>query len=563
MTTQSKPADLGKADDALGPSPDAARTFAELAELRYRRLVDHSPDAICVHEDGCIVYINPAGVRWMAGESADQMLGHRITEFVHAASIPAMLARITLLREEGDASEPSEAKLLRFDGTVLDVEAVSVLTAWDGRPAYQVVFRDLSAQKAAEATLRYQAALVNHVSDAIIATTSSGMVTSWNPAAEAVYHRPATQALATPVSDAVGAPFDPAEIVAAGGVVHTTHYAADGSALAVRVSAAAMDNGYVLVSCDQTALRRAERYFQTVVRSLEEGVVVFGPDGGVESANPAALRLFGVDGEDLPADHDQRVRDFPLYDENGDVVEVGRRPITKTLRTGQPTEPIVLGVDHPDGQRVWLSGGTCLLNPDDPNNSAVLLSLRDVTAQRARDERLARDAYHDALTGLPNRAYIERHLTEALRPANRGSVAAVFYLDLDNLKTINDSMGHHAGDTAIQVAAQRLRAALRTDDIVGRHGGDEFVAVLAGNRPRQDPDQLADRVHATLSQPVIVDDKTFSLSASIGITVVRTDEARSAAQLLRDADQAMYEAKTSGQGRSCYFADDLPHAALD
>jgi diguanylate cyclase (GGDEF)-like protein/PAS domain S-box-containing protein len=557
LTTQSNPADLGEADKASGPATDAAPAVAELAELRYRRLVDHCPDAICVHEDGRIVYVNPAGVRWMAAESAAQLVGHRITDFVHPDSIPAMLARIALLREAGDASEPSEAKLLRFDGTMLDVEAVSVLTAWEGRPAYQVVFRDLSAQKAAEATLRYQAALVNHVSDALIATTPTGMVTSWNPAAEAIYRRPATQALATPVSDAVGAPLDPAEIVAAGGVVHATHHAGDGSTLAVRVSAAAMDNGYVLVSCDQTALRRAERYFQTVVSSLEEGVVVFGPHGGVESANPAALRLFGVAGEDLPTDHDQRALAFPLYDESGHPVEVGRRPIIETLQTGQPTRAIVLGVDHPDRQRVWLSGETCLLNPDDPHNSAVLLSVRDITAQRAHNERLARDAYHDALTGLPNRAHIENRLTEAVQPANRSNVAAVFYIDLDNLKTINDALGHHAGDTAIQVAAQRLRAALRADDIVGRLGGDEFVAVLTGNTPRQVLDQLADRLHAALSQPVNIDDEACTLSASIGIAVVTPDDPRNASQLLRDADRAMYQAKTAGQGRSSYFADDL------
>jgi diguanylate cyclase (GGDEF)-like protein/PAS domain S-box-containing protein len=557
LTTQSDPADLGAADKASVPATDAARTIAELAELRYRRLVDHCPDAICVHENGRIVYVNPAGVRWMAAESAAQLVGHRITDFVHADSIPAMLARISLLREEGDTSEPSETRLLRFDGTMLEVEAVSVLTAWDGRPAYQVVFRDLSAQKAAEATLRYQAALVNHVSDAIIATTPTGMVTSWNPAAEAIYRRPATQALATPVSDAVGAPLDPAEIVAAGGIVHTTHHARDGSTLAVRVSAAAMDNGYVLVSCDQTALRRAERYFQTVVSSLEEGVVVFGPDGHIETVNPAALRLFGVDGEDLPTDHEQRARAFPLYDESGRAVEMGRRPVIETLQTGQPAEAIVLGVDHPDGRRVWLSGGTRLLNPDDPHNSAVLLSVRDVTAQRERNERLARDAYHDALTGLPNRAHIENRLTQAVQPANRGSVAAVFYIDLDNLKTINDSVGHHAGDTAIQVAAQRLRAALRTDDIVGRLGGDEFVAVLTANTSRQDLDQLAARLHDALSQPVIIDDETFTLSASIGITVVKAGDPRSASQLLRDADRAMYQAKTAGHGQSRYFADDL------
>ena len=95
--------------------------------------------------------------------------------------------------------------MLRFDGTTLDVEAVSMLTVWEGRPAYQVIFRDLSAQKAASAALRCQAALATHVSDAIIATTFTGIVTNWNPAAEAIYRRPAARALALAASEAVGA----------------------------------------------------------------------------------------------------------------------------------------------------------------------------------------------------------------------------------------------------------------------------------------------------------------------------------------------------------------------
>ena len=126
----------------------------------------------------------------MGADSAEQLTGRLITELVHPDAVPAMLARIAALQCEGDASEPSEAILLRLDGGAVDVEAVSVLTRWEGRPAYQVVFRDLTAQKAAEATLRYQAALVSHVTDAIVATTADGMVASWNPAAENIYGRP-------------------------------------------------------------------------------------------------------------------------------------------------------------------------------------------------------------------------------------------------------------------------------------------------------------------------------------------------------------------------------------
>lgn len=148
----------------VDPASDGRQMQADVVEQRYRRLLDHSPDAIAVHEGGRVVYINPAGVRWIGAQSSAELVGHVITEFVHPGSVPAMLARIASLRHEGDTSPPSEAVILRFDGTTLDVEAMSVLTVWEGRPAYQVIFRDLSAQKAAEAALRCQAALASHLS---------------------------------------------------------------------------------------------------------------------------------------------------------------------------------------------------------------------------------------------------------------------------------------------------------------------------------------------------------------------------------------------------------------
>jgi PAS domain S-box-containing protein len=262
---------------------------------RYRQLIDHCPDMICVHQDGQWVYMNPAGVRWLGGTSVEQFVGRPITEFVHPDSVPAMLARIASLLDVGDATKPAEAIMLRLDGTAIDVESVSVLTVWQGRPAYQVVLRDMSAQKAVEATLRYQAALVDHVSDAVIATTFDGIVTSWNPAAEAIYRRPREWAVALPVSETVGAPLDPGAVVIRGGLVETTHHRADGAALAMRVSVAEMDDGFVLLCSDQTARRRAEQHFQSVVTSLEEGVVVVvGSDGRIESVNPAAGRVLGI-----------------------------------------------------------------------------------------------------------------------------------------------------------------------------------------------------------------------------------------------------------------------------
>jgi diguanylate cyclase (GGDEF)-like protein/PAS domain S-box-containing protein len=527
----------------------------DLGGERYRTLVDSCPYAICVHQGGRVVYVNPAGVRWMAAQSADQLVGARITDYVHPNSIPPMLARVAALRHDGDASRPSEVVMLRCDGTVLDVEAVTVLTVWEGKPAFQVSFRDVTAQKAAQATLRYQAALVTHVSDAIIATTFTGVITSWNPAAEAIYRRPPAQALGIPVSEAVGALLDPAAIIADGGVANATHRGADGSALAVRVSAAAMDDGYVLVCTDRTALRRAEQHFQTVVTLLDEGVAVMDRDGRLEFRNPAALRILGLPAEGLGGV--RRILDVPLYDINGDPLDADRHPLAQILQDGTPVNNCVYGVDRTDGQRIWLSGSHRLLNPEDPEHSAVLTSFSDITAQRAASERLAHEAAHDALTGLPNRTQVVARVAQVLGSGRPQVLAAVLFIDLDNFKSINDSLGHDAGDDVLRIVAQRLRRAVRSDDVIGRIGGDEFVALLVGQITGPDLSHLDDRLHATLSEPVVIDTVTLRIGASIGIVVVEHNDQRSAAEILRDADNAMYEAKTTGRGRSQYFTEQL------
>ena len=541
----------------MDPAFDGRQMQADVVEQRYRRLVDHSPDAIAVHEGGRVVYINPAGVRWIGAQSSAQLVGHAITEFVHPDSVPAMLARIASLRHEGDTSPPWEAVMLRFDGTTLDVEAVSVLTVWEGRPAYQVIFRDRSAQKAAEAALRCQAALASHVSDAIIATTFTGIVTNWNPAAQAIYRRPAAGALALPVSEAVGAPLDPAAIIAHGGIVHSTHHAADGAALAVRVSATAIVNGYVLVCTDQTALRHAEQHLQTVVTTLDYGVAVIDSDGFVESSNPAADRIFGTAPELLKNQPANKALDFPIYDTNGHLIGADRHPLTQIRQTGTPISDYAFGVDRFDGQRVWLCASYRLLNPDDLQHSAVLVSLTDITAQRTASERLAYEATHDSLTGLPNRAYAVTRVTEALESGGHQVLAAVLFIDLDNLKTINDLLGHDAGDDLLRRAAQRLRRAVRSDDVVARLGGDEFVALLIGQIARPDLDALAERIQATLSEPVVIEGVRLRIGASIGIVVIENNDPRGAAEILRDADTAMYAAKTTGRGKSHYFTEHL------
>ena len=397
---------------------DSRQALTDLAD-RYRLLVDLSPDAIGVHQNGVVVYANPATVQILGARSTGDIVGRPITAFVHPDSVPDMQRRLATLAP-GAASDPAEATMVRFDGTTLPVESVSVSTTWEGRPAFQVILRDITAQKAAEAALRYQAALASHVSDAIIAVHSDGTVASWNPAAELVYACPAETAIGRPVSELVGAPLDPETIIQAGGVILATHIRSDGSTLYVRVSAAEMATGYVLVCADETARRRAEQHYTTVVASLEEGVVVVGPEGLIESVNPAAQRLLGGSEADLVGS-DGTI--FDLYDDAGELISLGDRPIARTRRTGHPQQGQVVCVRRPDGERAWLSLSCQPLYPEDGPPYAVVGSFTDITERRAIGERLAYEATHDQLTGLANRALVIQRLT--VRPSrgrHRGPV---------------------------------------------------------------------------------------------------------------------------------------------
>ena len=536
------------ATDDTSADLDAARS--ESADDRYQRLLEHSPDAICVHQGGRVVYVNKAGVRWMRAGSADELVGALITEFVDPAAIPAMLDRISALRRQGDISEPSEAVMLRFDGTRLDVEAVSVLTVWNGEPAYQVIFRDVSARKVAQTALRYQAALVDHVSDAIIATTATGTVTSWNPAAEAIYRRPASQALGRYVSEAVGAELDPSKIIAEGGSVSATHHARDGATRAVRVSAAAMDEGYVLLCTDQTALRRAEQHFQTVVRSLDEGVVVLDCNGRIISLNPAVRRVLGIseDALDYNLDYKEVASRWTL-DPDGALPD-SDRPVLDTLSSGIPYNGAVYS-DGPNGERRWLSVCSRRLNPEEGDRSAVLITFHDITAVRTATERFAHQALHDPLTGLPNRAHLIAHAEHLLATTALG---AVLFVDLDDFKRVNDSLGHDAGDEVIQIAAQRIRDSVRSSDLVCRLAGDEFVVLVVGALGAEEIRALTERIIAGLGEPMTVVGATVRVGGSVGVVETSAQEHRDAAALLRQADRAMYAAKARGR-RNVMFAE--------
>jgi diguanylate cyclase (GGDEF)-like protein len=193
---------------------------------------------------------------------------------------------------------------------------------------------------------------------------------------------------------------------------------------------------------------------------------------------------------------------------------------------------------------------------------------RDITEERQSQAELARQATHDALTGLPNRVLFERKTTEALeRSRTTHSSVAVLFIDLDKLKHVNDTIGHAVGDQLIVTVARRLAAATRPSDLVARISGDEFVVLCEGLLDEQVALDVAERIRTSITGPLVLQGVEIEAGASIGVAMstpelLNTESAADAAvTLLRSADTAMYRAKQRGRGRSELYSEDMRTAA--
>jgi diguanylate cyclase (GGDEF)-like protein len=189
---------------------------------------------------------------------------------------------------------------------------------------------------------------------------------------------------------------------------------------------------------------------------------------------------------------------------------------------------------------------------------AANLNLRMQMAERLKaEQQLYFEAHHDALTKLPNRAMFSDRLSYAIRHLKRhpSQRFSVLFIDLDRFKIINDTLGHHVGDLFLIEIAKRLRACVRDNDVLARLGGDEFVVLLDALKS-DDTEEVASRIISAIEQPYIIENNTLYSSASIGIAVC-SSHYKSADEILRDADAAMYQAKSLGRGRYVFFDESM------
>ncbi len=303
---------------------------------------------------------------------------------------------------------------------------------------------------------------------------------------------------------------------------------------------------------DDLAERRSEERFRSLVQNSNDLIVVLEPDLTIRYVTPSASALLGLE----PAALVGAKLDERFHSDEHDLAVSRLRDDVRV--EGSITHEFRLR--RADG--AWRTfEGTIGDLLDDPAVGGLVLTARDVSERRALEDQLTRQAFHDGLTGLANRALLADRVKHALvRAARTQAHVAVMFLDVDDFKTINDSLGHEAGDEMLVELATRLQQCMRGADTAARLGGDEFALVLEETNGVEGAAAVARRVLAAIGAPLTVGGAVVHPRASIGITFGTSGQ--SPGELLRNADVAMYQAKRSGGGRFELYDPHMHEAAL-
>jgi diguanylate cyclase (GGDEF)-like protein/PAS domain S-box-containing protein len=559
---------------SAGFSDEPGRTFEFVDDQVMTRLLGELPDAVVVIDSDCVVqWANKATERLFA-RSLDDALGVSGLDLVHPEDLELVLRSLVSVQDK-EVGIPIEVRVNTAAGWRL-VELLGTPIPWLADGAVLLCLRDLTERRRFELASSEEArfrSLVQNSASVTMLVSAAGVIESVSGALtrllghdpELVERRPLADIVDEPgrrsLADALdqatrGASAANPVTVALHLLRHTGNEAVPFELTIVNLLDDPTVGGFIISAHDITArsaaelgLRNALSLLTATLDATADGILVVDTEGQITSSNRRFIEMWRLPDSLLATGDEAATVAF--------VLDQLTRPevfLTKLEElTSQPEAESHDTLLFKDG-RVFERHSM----PQRVDGTVVgrVWSFRDITDRTRLEDELSYQAFHDSLTGLANKALFQDRLQHATARMERaGGHLAVLFLDLDNFKTINDSLGHAAGDEMLGRVAEVLVGCLRRVDTAARLGGDEFAVLVEDIENEDDAIRLAERILAAIRRPVIVGTKEVSATASIGITFdvpgITSD------QLLRNADLAMYTAKERGKNRFEKFENEM------
>lgn len=312
-----------------------------------------------------------------------------------------------------------------------------------------------------------------------------------------------------------------------------------------------------IVETQSEALRESEERFRSAFNYAPIGIALVNSTGHWLKVNRALCEILGYSEEEfLAADFQSMI--FP-EDLGGTLVK-----LHELLSEKIPSCQLEHRYVHKSGQTVWASWSVSTVNDSATEKRRLIFQIQDITDKKFAEEKLQHEATHDALTGLPNRAFFMSRLADALVRTREMAdyKVSVLFIDLDRFKYVNDSLGHLVGDLLLKGIAERLRECLRPSDLVARLGGDEFTILVEGKYDTNEVTYVAERIQRKFSVPFQLKGNEVYSSASIGI-LHASPKHITPEDMMRDVDTAMYQAKRAGKARHEVFDEEMHSVAKE
>ena len=593
----------GTGDPVGGAGGRAGESGAgDLAEFRFLALAEHVFDAVVViGVDGNIRYASDS-VERLFGYDPDAAVGFDVLRILDDEGVEALRRTFDEMVAGELLTVSLELRAAGADGNWIDIELIAANHLDDSIGGIVVHIRDVTERKALEERAREaerrHATIIDSLVDGVMMVDADGVVVRLNEAFVAMFGVPTdlmlgrrlveihelSRSIGVVTTNADGREVEPTDhpllkSLATGrrftGVVHGIRRDGD-PPVWIRINSqpivdesGTVTTGAVASFSDitegrnaTTDLAREERFLQAMLDNLEEGIVACDRDGRLTIFNPAAKRLHGL------SDRSDPIGKFPsergLRHPDGSPMAGADNPLVRAL-AGEHLRDVQLVIETRSGDRRLVSVNGQLLVDETGDRLGAVVAMHDVTEQKRNEDRLADLALHDPLTGLANRNLLAERMREAIErtracsgdrpptgreagpvqgpgPEARRPGLAVFLLDLDDFKEVNDALGHDAGDDVLVAVGRRLLATVRPSDTVARLGGDEFVVICELDSGDDEMASIAERISTALSEPYSVDGRIVSVGASVGGVLV-DDLSADPSKLLSRADDAMYDVK--------------------